>query len=135
MQRFTAPVSPAPSTARYSPPISPAASTSFIIKPVDQSSEASDTSSAVLQAQIQEAEALCKLATLKRQLAEEQQKAQYDCGSERSRVSRRDRVKRTSASSGAKGLLAAAGAPLLDGCVNGLGAIGGLGCGDLSKWA
>ena len=107
MEYFAGPVSPAASTARYS---TPNADTSFILKdvtpPVDVASETSDTSSAVLQAQIQEAEALCKLASLKRQLAEEQQKAQSDSGSERSRVSRRDRVKRTSASSGAKGLLA-----------------------------
>ena len=102
-QYFAVPPSPAPSTARYS---TPNAETSFIIKPVDAASEASETSSSVLHAQIQEAEALCKLASLKRQLAEEQQKEKSDSGSERSRVSRRDRLKRTSASSGAKGLLA-----------------------------
>ena len=95
-------VSPVASTARYS---SPDAETSFIYKtkdissPVDLASDASDATSSVLQAQIQEAEALCRLASLKRQLAEEQQKVQSDCASERSRASRRERLKHTSASS------------------------------------
>ena len=93
MEHSTDAISPAPSTPMY-----PEANTSFIFKPVDQESNVSDASS-LLQAQIQEAEALCKLATLKRQLAEEQQKAQSDCTSERSRVSRRDRLKRHSAGS------------------------------------